>query len=300
MILEDEFPTFSDDQFPTLSEKVYQWAPLYLEPVPGSGERITIAVAAKCENEVKVIRVLQDRSIKCLLGKAQPRFSNLAEMVRTSVEEHLMNGGALTDWQPLFAGAYAGHIHETFAESENEVLRTAMTMSSAFSALAEFDSEPENEAELPAADRVIQLMKSRQPVLAGYFNKKYKIREHAKTMKVAYAGQHYAANISSVLPARGMPMQVAFAEARILEMASLREHDLNHGLDSLGGIRRLSYELLLFRPEDDSPLFTNKQIDTLHENLEFLEDIGDKVNIQVVPLTRPELAVDRIIRKEAA
>lgn len=63
-----------------------EWASVYLEPMIGSGERLTIAVAAKCSDKYVDVRpAIRQEIIEVMYGHRSQAFNSMVDVVATSL-----------------------------------------------------------------------------------------------------------------------------------------------------------------------------------------------------------------------
>lgn len=115
--------------FPDVPSSTVCWRAFYLEPVAGSGERITVGVGLQAEGGPVVFRpALDSRSLNVLFGRQAAQVMGLVDLIRAEVEAR----DSLEEFAPPFSGAHAGKMHKVFAESVEQVEASALEMSSAF------------------------------------------------------------------------------------------------------------------------------------------------------------------------
>lgn len=93
------------------------YAPLFFEPIAGSGERLTIAIIAfSDENEgVCIVKTINDKKINCILGDGGVMvFNNLFDFATIGLKE-IVNSETLMKWSPALSGFTLGNLSRTSA-----------------------------------------------------------------------------------------------------------------------------------------------------------------------------------------
>ena len=81
------------------------WHAIYLEPIVGSGERVTIAVAAIGEDKsFKVIQAIRTELLDCLYGMQAKNIQNMINWLIESANKFITESGFLNGWSPPFEG----------------------------------------------------------------------------------------------------------------------------------------------------------------------------------------------------
>ena len=95
---------------PRRSQCQATWAPLFIEPVVGSGERLCIGVAVANQNEFLVVPVAALDRLACLYGQEAGAILFASELATKALTEHLARGGlaSLADWLPPLEGVFMG------------------------------------------------------------------------------------------------------------------------------------------------------------------------------------------------
>lgn len=104
--------------------------PIYLEPVVGSGERLTIgvAVAANGERLVAPSGVLE--RLAPLLGERYSDLAYVADLALRNLDSALrtLGPGRLESWAPPLDGVYVGPIRPGSGESLEHIARSAFEL----------------------------------------------------------------------------------------------------------------------------------------------------------------------------
>jgi hypothetical protein len=119
------------DQLPPLPSHEAQWRAIYMEPVMGSGERITVAVIAFDQDGCDALKTLSPSRLRALFGKAGIGMSSMINLV---VDSALRQGqsGHLDNFKSPLSGVYLGELRNGLSESRIGVLRQAASLTSCF------------------------------------------------------------------------------------------------------------------------------------------------------------------------
>jgi len=279
-----------------------EWAPLYLEPIVGSGERICIGVAAVNGSASLVVPVVALDRLECLYGKGVDAVMLASRVALEYTREVLakQGAGALRTWKPPMDGLHIGAPIRSEANTLEEIARTGLAASSSLvEKLADAEEDAEGRGTSLTTARLEELVKERvvsiRPHLERRFRVQRRIRENARSSVIGFVGDYIAANFGMLLPGRLAPL-VDISKAKLWDLAQLRE-DVKRGMFSHNLNR---FELLVYRPRDESPEYSARQIKGIQEAVVELEAEADKVEIRCQPATSQEEIADVLLRAEAA
>ena len=285
------------DYFPPMPDCRGEWVPIYMEPVMGSGEKITIAIAADSNNGAKVVRALHEDVISCLYGHKNEHFLSQVEWIVDSFESHLRAGGRLSNWQPPLSGFVPGNSREAASSTIDGIIKQGMQMTASLNRLAltaehEEDDEPKTVSD-EFAKKIKEGVISEYPHLEHFFNKKVK-KVYGKDLTTTYnlITQSYAANFKSIQPT-SIQQGMNAAKVKIYDLHALKQTLADALPDSM------SYELILGLPSlqaTDIPDSTHKKI---AEYKEGLFETADKMEVRVFDVDKIDSAVARVISRAA-
>lgn len=118
-------------KFPTLPAFSVRWAPLYLEPIMGSGERVTVAVAVVPDDRqpAVVVPILDEDRARDLFGVWAVEWNAVVDLCVDDLRRHLGTGGGLETWVAPVNGAALGEPKELRAVELTAALRLAVQKS---------------------------------------------------------------------------------------------------------------------------------------------------------------------------
>jgi len=144
---------FNND-FPPLPAYQYATAPIYLEPMIGSGERITIIGAVSRKNDNLVGKLILPEIAEALYGKQSKNILGFADLIIQDLENHLKQA-ELASWVPCLEGITIGKISLARADNARHALAQIALLHASFckiSALMALDDETE---ETPSKDNTM-------------------------------------------------------------------------------------------------------------------------------------------------
>lgn len=288
--------------FPPLPAMSAQGVAVFLEPVFGSGERLCVGVAARGQQQpCRVVPLLRAETAKCLVGVQADALLGLAQTGLDSLEHHLNSGAHWDSWRPPFHGLTLSQQAEGSVDSLEMMLRTLARNHSFLSAMADFSdfdapSETliEGNAEEDWVKRVRRIVEQRTPHLNGHFGRRVTLFSDAAPARFDYLGPRLVAQLGRLIPGSRLAQHLSLAKAKLWDLESLRDA----GCDELMSADR--FELLLYRPSDNDPSYSDQQLANMHRALKNLEEAGDKQRLRVRPVETAEQAASVIIEAEAA
>ncbi len=150
--------TATSSPFPQLPQYQADGMAVFMEPIPGSGERLCVAVAAQgVDRAYEVVPVLREATAKCMLGHAGPSFMEMVNLVVNSLSVHLKTGAPLTTWMPPMTGVYPGEATTGRVDDLTMMLRTTARNSAFLSRMADFTAD--DEVDTPVSDRWLTQVK---------------------------------------------------------------------------------------------------------------------------------------------
>lgn len=286
--------------FPDSGGASVRWAPVYIEPMIGSGEQLTACVVVVADSGAFSVDVaLRAKALKCMYGDQAEVLLAVVDLIQISIQDHLALGGALSEWVSPIRNSVLGPIRPAVGADITEVSHRAMRLVASLSEVFEGDGAavPDTTANTPDVDRWLQQIRAsvrdRSERLDVRFNGEVFIRPGASPTKIGYLGDRIAANFDTLVPGSNLSNRRIRAKARLVDLQILRDQ-----VDII--MPRTSYELMLWVPEKHSPGFSQRSLDATFAALSELEEFGDKHELRVLALRAPEDAASRILELEAA
>jgi hypothetical protein len=136
------FPAFD---FPPGPGHEFRGAPVYLEPMMGSGERLAIAAAVTGQSMYAVEGLVRPETAECLYGAKAPAFLGLVEAITRSLHDHIEHNRALSEWAPPMTGVAIGEVRSIRAHNATQALAAVAQLHASLCylpALASAEDEP--------------------------------------------------------------------------------------------------------------------------------------------------------------
>lgn len=175
------------------------WAPVYLEPIRHSGERITIANAILSEDRsiIKVVGTLHPSVLRCLFGNRQDEILNLADIITTDLKSHLLSNSVIDNWEPALPGVFLGKVRKIKDYSVDDMIKKIVPATSALGVTEEIEAEQKKPDHITS--QVKKIITLRHPGLANNFNRELEYRGK-KIATISYVDQKIAANFTAIKP----------------------------------------------------------------------------------------------------
>lgn len=275
------------------------WAPIYLEPMYGSGERIVAAVVALDSIRAHHVELtLRPQTLRCMYGDRGELIMSIAELVQETLQDHLALGGSLESWLPPVHTCFVGPVRNAIGTDLPSIAARAAALTASLSGKGLDDVAQVAEdlsSVAPDVDRWLQQIRNsvrdRSQVLDLRFNAEVRVKQGAAATKIGYLGDRIAANFDLLVPGPGLSNRRSRSKGRLVDLQILRDQ-----VDMF--THRTSYELMLWVPERNSPGFSQKHLEATHEALSELEEFGDKHELRVRALGNADQAAERIVALE--
>lgn len=290
--------------FPPRNENVLaKWMPVYIEPMVGSGERICIAVATVNDSGFLVVPVVALDRLECLYGKEVNAILLAADFVTNDLRNALSKEGAaaLGHWKPPVEGVYCGRIANGAGSSLEEIARTGLTMcASLVERLADAEDEENSNSSRISGNRLEQIVKAKvlslRPGLEQMFDHRRKLGENVRSVTIGFVGNTIAANFGVLMP-RTLSINVKDVKAKLWDLTQIRE-DFRQPQLLVSTVSR--FEMLIYRPANDAPEYSDRHITSINEAVNELEAEADKKEIRCRPFNTSDAIVEVLLDAEAA
>lgn len=119
--------------FPDFPFVQASWSAIQIEPIVGSGERITALIVIKASGQSYIsVPVISDPRINCLFKERANAYRRLIALIKDSIDSHLAEGFSPKQWVPIFGGVFNVDGGVGCAENLAGIYRQAVTLTSAF------------------------------------------------------------------------------------------------------------------------------------------------------------------------
>lgn len=260
-----------------------QWATVLLEPLPGSGEQVVVAVAAVSDNgERRCLRTIDPANVKAVFRDEHQYVSNLIKFVTDSLDAHLVHAQSLDDWIPPVEGVALGARQQGKAVDIDDFVRGAASLSTIF-------YRDQLQPQAMAAKRrrwmdvVSATLATRNKRLCAHLDVRVPLGGHDAPATFSFLDSRLAANL------------VTFSQGNL----KARVEDARAGLWSLSLLADAPY---IFRPERKE-LLAGTDIEPDAQVREAVDEITDEAarrSVMVTQLATPEAVANHILEHAAA
>ena len=244
------------------------WWPVSLETVPGSGERIAVAVVARASSgQAKVRRLIAPSALTGMFGAAARGMRVVVDQTVASLQKQVDKGIPVEELQPPFGGVGIGAARDCIAHDLNEVFEVAFRLGGAFG-ISTFGSvsRPANETlrafdEWAESIRLALLQKEGADDFDAAFNVPVTLAT-GKRGRVGFLNARYAANFGVLRPGTSASSDTRALKVKLFDLEAL----------SRAEVAPLRAELLVGAPhlQAGGP-YSTREIDAQHQSWEFIE-----------------------------
>lgn len=277
--------------FPEIPAYKGFWQPVYLEPIIGSGEKITVAVVAVgLLGDYKVIQAIRSELLESLYGAKASQIQSMVSWIIESINESLGKGSVLSGWQTPIDGVTLGNRVEAVDETIEGILRQAIRFSASLSVLS-LDAERGEDEQQPKryieqwASKIAHEVEILNPQFRKYFKSRVRISEVEIFTTFGFLNQKYASNFGLLVPEK-LSGSLNAVKARLFDLESLKRANIL--------IKPDNYEIIIGTPSLNDPTLTEKAINKIKNNIDLLTEIASTENISVYRAESPKEAAERI------
>ena len=288
--------------FPVLPTLEATWAPIYLEPITHSGEKITIGVAGvSATGEKLVIPTISESQLTCIFGPDGADLYNIVRVGLENLSEFLEDSMELESWDSPLYGVQVGDTRKSLGDDLASILDLGIRRTASFAghlngikndlSLEIVKSYQSEEDDWPKSIQDL-VLRERQD-FKGFFSKSLNLVQNARVTKFDFFGRKYVANFGKLVPrSKRLSSLQSVAKAKLWYLVQLRDDPFLSNVSS--------FELILWRPMPDDQAYSHKEMDDLKEAILELDGEAKKQNLLTVPVFNATEASSRILSKEAA
>ena len=304
---------FSTMAFPAFQRSIRaQWAPVLLEPIAGSYERLVVAVAVVSPDgfHLEVANALE--RLHCLYLDNAYGAVYAIQLTAEHLKQELATRAikALTEPMSFMSGVLIGECREAEGESLQKIGANWMrTLSSLYQepiadvedALVEVDGEQIDPGEA-AGDRlptlVLNYVSQRRDGLTQFFSndiresRRRRMTGRSHEVLIDFSGSRLVANFGT-LHAGGIAKSVNLIKRRLWDLKVERDREYSPML-----IRQ--HEMILQCPQPDDPQVSTKQLASVKEALQALEAQADQEELRLRALSSVSEIGEHVLSLEAA
>lgn len=272
-----ELPTFES-----------RWWPVQLETVPGSNERLTVAVVVEARSGQATVRqAIAPPTLTAIFGTAGKGMSLIVGETVLELDRQIKNMVAIDQLELPFGNIHVGPARDCLARDLNETFEIAMRLSSGFSVSAfgtrvaeKGDSEARRAFEEWAEKVRLQVVAAEwQDRLATSFNLPV-VLSSKKKLRIGFMQGGYVAQFGVLRPGRSISADVRALKLKLFDLDTLRR-------DQVLSFRQA--ELLIgFQSAGDA--FTSRQREALNDSWAFVEHEAKERNVRAIRCNDAEAA----------
>lgn len=276
---------------------VGSWAPVYLEPMLGSGERLTIIVAALTSTgDVLVKPAIRKEVIEAMYGFKASSFTNMVDLISSSLKSHLELTKEFNGWLPPVTGVSVGALRQAASSNATGILRQAVSLSSSLSSLLDDENLSTKTRAKTARERdrwstqLIEAVVREDLQREVFFNRQFSFSDGHRPAKIFYLSDYAAINTGKLFP-HNLTELVKDGKAKISDLSMIKKHsDL---------FDRSTHELIIFRPDDNNPAYSDKNIASIKSAFLALQDLAETYDVRITSVHSVEHAAEIILKTAA-
>ena len=281
--------------FPKLPEYRFSWRSLQLEPVPFSGERITVGIVGVGEKDgLIVLNLLPGSRLDKIYGQEfGKRIADAVSLCIRYAEKHYKVNPLSTPWSPPLEGFFLNDIQSSVAANADEGLLHAAMDCSSFSASLEIDrlrARPKRRTSTPDSwrRRVFAAAIVEKAELTAYFGRSITMSGSGVPLKFGFLSSHYAAEFDVVGSVNRIQRSLSRVQSRLWQLERLRDEE-----NLL--FRPDVYELVLEKPAASDEI----ERVAINEYVEKLRQEASRLDIGLYATESPEDAARHLIENAA-
>lgn len=217
-------------QFPELPKYGFSWRSIQVEPIPHSGERITVGSIVKGEDSALIAaKLLTAQKLKTVYGNEfGKRIADALALCVDAAEKYFSNHSLSSEWIPPLGGFHLGQEKFSHAEDIEDGLMVSALHCSSFSVALEASKlDGSNENDLTAPEnwrrRIIETVKLNRSDLDHCFQQKILIRGSGVPFKFDFVSDKYAAHFDAISRDGNFQQSLIRAQSKLWQLDRLRD-----------------------------------------------------------------------------
>ena len=259
-----------------------QWWPVQLETVPGSGERLTVAIIVRAASgQLAVRQAISPATLGTIFGGAGKGMSLIVGETVLDIDRQIKAMVPADLLELPFGNLALGGPRDCLARDVNEVFDIAMRLSTAFSMSMFGAATSTRELVNVEARKAFEewAEKVRLQVVAAQWHAQFMqsfnvaISLHSsRKLRLGFIHNGYVAQFGVLRPGRSIGADVRALKVKLFDLDSVRR-------DQLFAFRRAE---LLIGYQNPGDVYTRRQQETLRESWAFVEHEARGRNVQTV------------------
>lgn len=279
--------------FPPLPLYKGVWGSIQIEPIIGSGEKITIAVCAVGEDgDYRVVQSLSDELLELLYRNHKNNMADLINVITSSLSIYLALNKDISNWEPPMSGVVIGKVSLALDVDIEGIIDQGLRFSSSFSDLLENNvpntsSSDRKRIYTRFSNNILKQVADIDPTLTESFNRRVRVADSDVKTSFGFLNDKYASNFGLLTP-NNLSSSLNNIKARIFDIEALKKSGLL--------FKPETYEVIVGTPSFDDPTLSDKLLHRLKNTFEMVEEIADKDDIRIFRVSGAQEAADRIIK----
>ena len=274
-------PNFSRN----VATSAIRWAPVLLEPIPGSEERIVIAIAAVNESEVRCSQAIDPAIARAVFRNDRKYVADLIDIVTESLSAHLVHNKSLGQWPPPVEGVSLGSEQESRFSDIDELIRRAGSMSTVFHG-EYFKPQSKDPKPVRWTDEFTSILINRNERLKDHLDVRVHLGRYDSPAQFTFLDASFAANL------------VTFSQSNL-------KRRVEQARAGLWNLSLLKDGPMLFRPERRELLagieFSDQTASAnVREAIDEISDEASRRDVLVTELQSPEAVAEHILQYASA
>ena len=242
------------EKFPQIPLLQGHWQPVYIEPIFGSGERMTAAIVISLPGKMEIRSVIRPDALRTLYGAKARGLRGIVELAVDSLSQYVLDHRTLDGWVSPMTGIHLGAARLSAGDSVEGILAQAVQLSASLcnlTRLAVKADDDKREAHLVSrnwASQIKDIVATERVDLIPYFDQQGKFFSEGEPVRFGFLGKGLVAHFGVFRPTR-LSLSYKDARGRLWELARARK---------LAEIARTG--LILYVPRNDDPSFDQKQL----------------------------------------
>ncbi|MEE8059100.1 MAG: hypothetical protein V3T17_14875 [Pseudomonadales bacterium] len=280
--------------YPKLPNYEFTWRSIQVEPIPLSGERITLGALVKGSDQALIAaKLIHAPKLKNIYSQEfGARIADALTVCIRAAEEFYNNKPLSSHWAPPLEGFFISKVFSSVAENiEEGLLRAAMHCSS-FSVSLEAEkllSVGKSDISAPESWRkkILEAVTIERANYAHYFDCKVSIRGSGVPLKFGFLSDNYAAQFDAISEVKSIQQSLVRAQSKLWQLDRLRDEGTLFRPDVC--------ELLLRIPSSD----TAEEKSAINEYIEELLYEASRRGLGIYTSTSPVDAAVHLIKNVA-
>jgi hypothetical protein len=267
-------------EFPAERDEVTAcWWPIQMEPIPASGERLTIGVVVASESGVLVQPTPGLDKLRFVFGEEAHVIEHSARITVSALEEHLRKrGGAksIGDFVPPFASIHLGSARSASGDNLEGIVHQAIALSSSIAEISQRSIAGEERSRhlgsKALTESVRQIVVSQLPQLSDSFNVPLRGIASRRVPVLGFVSREIVSNFSPIGPTRvNQSIEKVRTGMWALDLHRTLNPDFSPGI----------YRMYLHRLRAEDKLLQTKQLKDINEACAEIAYEGSKKDITI-------------------